>query len=321
MAVQFINELYSQKNAYNKSGNRGNYVLEYNHHMMQIKYTRIIRRGEGYQIKNFISLILAIDYIEQNLRVKTTVADTAAAAYISPSHLQSMFYRAFRISVGDYIIKRKLCRAADDLINSSASITEIAYDCGYQNAESFSRAFKKQFLHAPSVYRKEYSFTQLYPPLTITEGSNTMEKRYDLSEIMDCVQKAKGTYSMNIDIDYFDNINKTYSHNAGDMVIAETSARIGRSIAEGMKYYRIGGDQFVVLTGSDDLSAAETIAKKMLSYSETPIEFEGRTIKFTVSMGIIKIPADTMDAEQVMRDSNEAMMRAKSEGRNCYKII
>lgn len=100
-------------------------------------------------MKNFISLVCAIEYIETNLREQISVNDVALASYTSLSHLQSMFSRSLHVSVGDYISKRKLCIAALDLINTSKSITEIAFDFGYANVESFSRAFKKAVFALP----------------------------------------------------------------------------------------------------------------------------------------------------------------------------
>lgn len=116
-------------------------------------------------MRSFLALICALDFIEENLKGRITTIDVADASYTSVSHLQSMFARTFNVSIGDYVVKRKLCFAAQELIDTEKSVTEMAFDFGYSNVESFTRAFKKQFLCTPSVYRKEYTFSELYPPL------------------------------------------------------------------------------------------------------------------------------------------------------------
>ena len=273
-------------------------------------------------MKNFISLVCAIEFIEQNLRERITVNDVAQSSYVSLSHLQSMFSRALHISVGDYIAKRKLCIAAFELTNTEKSITEIAFDFGYANIESFSRAFKKQFLQSPSAYRKEHYFSELYPRLIINEKEGfSMIKRYDLTEISEKILASKGTYIICADIDHLMVINEQRGYDAGDAAIAETAARIGRSIQKGIDYFRIGADHFVVLTKSTESADAEEIAKKIISYSDNEVAWSGVPFKFSVSMGIVKIPLDISDANETIEKSENAMIEAKREDRNNYKVI
>lgn len=273
-------------------------------------------------MKNFVSLVCALDFIEGNLQHRITVNDVANASYLSISHLQSMFGQAFHVSVGDYIVKRRLCLAARELINSETSVTEMAFDLGYANVESFTRAFKKQFLCTPSVYRKTNKFWELYPPLNMNEREGfSMVKKYDLTEIGEQILASKGTYVICVDIDGMDAINDKIGYAAGDAAIAESAARIGRSVAEGMPYYRIGGDSFAVLTQSPDVQVAEKVAQQILSYAKDDVAWGGGTFRYTLSMGIAKVPLDIKDAEETLKRSEEAMVKAKREGKNCYKVV
>ena len=273
-------------------------------------------------MKSFVSLVCAIEFIEDNLRYQITVTDVAEASYISLSHLQAMFSRTLYISIGEYIAKRKLCIAARDLIHSDRRVTDIAFDFGYANVESFTRAFKKQFLCTPSAYRKLYHFSDLYPRLIISEKEGfDMTKKYDLSEISDKILASKGCYIIAADIDHLLPINEKWGRGAGDMAIAQTAARIGDSIAPGMDYFRIGNDSFVVLTGSHDVAVAEDVARKIIAHADDEVHFGDVTFTFTISMGIVKIPLDIKDAKQSIDRSDAAMMAAKHEGRNCYKVM
>ena len=273
-------------------------------------------------MKSFVSLVYALDYIEDNLRRRITVNDVAYASYASISHLQSMFMRTLHVSIGDYVAKRKLCLAARDLIDTQKRVTDIAFDFGYSNVESFIRAFKKQFLCTPLVYRKTYKFSELYPPLNIYQKEGfSMVKKYDLAEISEQILASKGTYVICVDIDQMLAINDEIGYAAGDAAIAETAARIGRSIGEGMQYYRIGGDSFAVLTQSQDMKVAETIAQTIISFAEDDVSWSGGTFRFSLSMGIAKIPLTIKNAEDTLLRSEEAMISAKHHGRNCYKVM
>lgn len=273
-------------------------------------------------MKSFISLVCAVEYIEQHLHERIGVSDVAQASYLSLSHLQGMFSKTFRISVGDYIAKRKLCLAARWLGHTQRSITDIAFEIGYANAESFSRAFKKQFLQTPSSYRRENSFSDLYPRLIINEkeGFNVI-KRYDLTDISEKILASKGSYIICADIDHLMDINEHKGRDAGDAAIAETSARISRSIHSGMDYFRIGADHFVILTRSGDPALAEGIAGKIISQAGEDVIWSGKPFTFSVTMGLVKIPMDISDAKEAIERSEAAMFEAKREGRNCYKVM
>ncbi len=275
-------------------------------------------------MQSFINLICAIEFIEDNLMGRLSVEAVALAAYISSSHLQKMFSRVFRCSVGEYFTKRRLCQSAHLLINTNQRITDVALDCGYENTESFSRAFKKQFLASPSVYRKTYRFSNLYPKFTLVESDMKegleMIRKYDLSEISSKILSSKGTYIISADIDHLMQINETMGHETGDIALAESSARIERSIGKDMSFFRIGNDNFVILTGTNDLAITEEIAKKILSYSDDELKWNKGTFKFSLSMGITLIPCDLIEAKETIEKVDAVMIESKKNGRNAYMI-
>lgn len=96
----------------------------------------------------------AILYIEQHLGEDIKVEDAAIAAGYSYYHFTRQFQALLGESVGSYIRKRRLAKAAKEILYTDRRIIDIALDCGFQTAESFSRAFKAQYLVSPAVYRK-----------------------------------------------------------------------------------------------------------------------------------------------------------------------
>ena len=96
-----------------------------------------------------------IEYIEANLDKDIHLNFLASGFALSKYH----FHRIFKALIGDpparYIQKRRLSRAADDLIHTNKRIVDIAFDYGFNSHESFIRSFKTQYFLTPSRFRTE----------------------------------------------------------------------------------------------------------------------------------------------------------------------
>lgn len=94
-----------------------------------------------------------IDYIEQNISEQLTLQSISQQFYLSEFHFSRLFKMITGTSIKQYILGRKLALAAEKLQDSQNSITNIAYDLGFEYPEVFSRNFKKWFGVAPAIYR------------------------------------------------------------------------------------------------------------------------------------------------------------------------
>jgi len=278
-------------------------------------------------MERFLSLMMALEYIEANLTNPISLEDVANAACISLSHLHRMFTRVFGCPLKEYITKRRLCSAAYDLVHSDTSITELAFAYQYGTVESFSRAFRRHFRTSPSSFRRQNRFSDLYPRIVLApnprKGGDSMTPipKYDLSELSKRILNAKGTYILDVDIDYLVEINEKLGWGAGDTAIAETAARIRRSIPPETAFFRIAADEFIVITGTRELKSAEEIAQKILSYSGDPVTWNETTFAFSVTVGIAKVPDDINELKPAVELVREAMFQAKGESRNSYKVL
>jgi AraC family transcriptional regulator len=272
------------------------------------------------------SLVLAVEYIENNLTNAITPEDAATAAFVSASHLYKLFSRAFFCSPMEYITKRRLCHAADALAREDATVTELAFLYQYNSLESFSRAFKRQYRISPGEYKKRKPrFTNLYPKYNLSEkGVYTMaftQIGYNTEELSERLLSARGTYFLLADIDFFKKINDTYTHEAGDAVLAATAARIEKSITPDMYLLRIGGEEFGVFTGLASAKEAEEIAQKIISFADEELVWKDLTLKFTISIGVGRIPEHFQNIEQATDAAEKAMGKAKENGRNTFYRI
>jgi len=120
-----------------------------------------------------------------------------------------------------------------------------------------------------------------------------------------------------IDIDYFKHINDSYGHEAGDAVLKETAARLGRTVREIDIVGRMGGDEFVVvLSEVSDAGAVLALAEKLRIECGKPLLFDGRELRIAISMGISLFPDDGEDFRTLLRFADSALYHAKGEGRN-----
>ena len=95
-----------------------------------------------------------IEYIEANLDFDISLSQVAVEAGLSQWHFQRIFKALTNETLKTYIRSRRLANSLDKLLHSELKIIDIALTSGYQNQESFTRAFKASFQIPPSEYRK-----------------------------------------------------------------------------------------------------------------------------------------------------------------------
>lgn len=94
-------------------------------------------------------------YIDQNLDTKLTLDELCKVECISKYHFHRLFHLYFGLPVFKYIQLQRMRKAASQVYyHDHLSITTIAFDAGFENVESFSRAFKRMFLTSPSEFKK-----------------------------------------------------------------------------------------------------------------------------------------------------------------------
>ncbi len=218
-------------------------------------------------MKNLEILRMALTFIEDNLTSDIHTEDIAAHCYCSKSTLEKLFRYMNGISVRDYMIRRRMVYAAGRLReNPSQNLLELAVLCCYNSNEAFGRAFKSVWNCNPSEFNRIYHFSGLYPRLRVPtqEGGYKMrnKKQVDISELYDLFRERSDCYFVCADIKHLIPINEI-SRKAGDLAILEAMKRLSDSAGEEDIVFRIGGDEFVILTNTTDAAEAEAIAGKI----------------------------------------------------------
>ncbi|MBA1147070.1 EAL domain-containing protein [Ectothiorhodospiraceae bacterium WFHF3C12] len=122
-----------------------------------------------------------------------------------------------------------------------------------------------------------------------------------------------------LDLDRFKNINDSLGHSRGDELLAAVGEALTEALRADDTVARVGGDEFVLLfEGIAEADGAARIGDKLLTLFERPFTVDAREIRLTASMGICVCPRDGTDADELLRNAEAAMYRAKEAGRNNY---
>lgn len=122
-----------------------------------------------------------------------------------------------------------------------------------------------------------------------------------------------------VDLDGFKAINDNLGHAVGDGILRGLARRIQSCLRETDTAGRLGGDEFAVLLTNlaNELDAA-TVARKLLTSLNEPIQFRQQATAVKCSIGISTLPRDTTDAEDMIKKADTAMYHAKERGGNVF---
>lgn len=127
---------------------------------------------------------------------------------------------------------------------------------------------------------------------------------------------------MFIDLDRFKWVNDTLGHAAGDELLKETAARLRQCLRRSDTVARLGGDEFTaILPDMSHGPLAERVATKVLDQLSSPYGLEGQEVFISGSIGITVFPDDASTPQEMMKNADAAMYRAKHEGRNAYRFF
>jgi AraC family transcriptional regulator len=108
----------------------------------------------------------ALEFMESKMNEPLDIEAIAKVAYSSPFHFQRMFHMLTGMTVGEYVRKRKLTLAAQELAVSSSKVVDVALKYGYNSPESFSKLFRKIHGISPSEARHSGVSLKAFPRLS-----------------------------------------------------------------------------------------------------------------------------------------------------------
>lgn len=123
-----------------------------------------------------------------------------------------------------------------------------------------------------------------------------------------------------MDLDGFKDVNDQYGHEVGDQLLMTLADRMRHTLRESDTLARLGGDEFVaVLPDLSDGLGTIPLLQRLMNGASQPIEVGGQSLQVTASVGVTIYPQnDEVDADQLLRQADQAMYQAKLAGKNRF---
>jgi len=219
---------------------------------------------------------------------------------------------AFDAGVDDYIVKPFKPKLLLARIRAGIRVVEL------QHQVEVDKKLQREQLAKLAVLNRKLRAAALTDPLTELPNRRYAMKRLE-SEWIAWRRTGQPLSLLMVDIDHFKAVNDTYGHDVGDIVLRETARAMGRTLRRSDTCARIGGEEFLVISPNADRDGACALAERIREGVETTTmkngAFEGSV---TVSIGVTTLGegSEVGDTEALLKLVDEAVYRAKKEGRN-----
>jgi diguanylate cyclase (GGDEF)-like protein len=226
--------------------------------------------------------------------------------------------------------------AADDVVRETAIQLELSPEVLAQSLSMLQRSLDVTLVRMCQSFEDERwraheELTRRQEELAFLATHDTLTGLPNRTLILDRVEQMlvrarraqAPVAALFIDLDNFKSINDTLGHGAGDELLRTVAARLQGVVRDIDALGRLGGDEFVVVAEGMSLSAGpELIAERLLDALKQPFELKGsekNRLIVTASVGIAA--GDRPSAEELLRDADIAMYRAKWDGKNRHVVF
>jgi diguanylate cyclase (GGDEF)-like protein len=169
--------------------------------------------------------------------------------------------------------------------------------------------------------QEELAFLATHDPLTGLPNRTLILDRVEQMLVRSRRSQAP-VAALFIDLDNFKGINDTLGHGAGDELLRAVCARLQGVVRDIDALGRLGGDEFVIVAEGMSLDAGpELIAERLLEALGQPFKLKGAENRLTVTASVGIATGDRVSAEELLRDADIAMYRAKWSGKNRYVVF
>lgn len=215
---------------------------------------------------------------------------------------------------------------------SSSEDEQLSLDCITAGAQDFllkseisSARLKRSLLHASTRFeleKKLYKTYQKVKSLAETDSLTGLSNRYCFDESLKQVlainhRSNKKVALLLFDLDNFKLVNDSFGHDVGDLLLKKVVSRVKGCLRGSETFARLGGDEFAIMLGGlDGSDQAGQVAQRIISVLYKPFDIASTSIRATLSLGISLYPENGRTSEELFKDADIAMYRAKKNGRN-----
>lgn len=157
------------------------------------------------------------------------------------------------------------------------------------------------------------ALTKLPNRMYLTEYAEVVFSHHRLHQ-----QKAAFLY---IDLDGFKSVNDAFGHHIGDQLLVQMANRLHNKLNQSHKLFRIGGDEFVLISENTDINEAMQLAEEILHFIEETYLIASKDINISASLGIAMYPEHGTNIQDLLINADVAMLVSKDQGRNTYTVF
>ena len=158
---------------------------------------------------------------------------------------------------------------------------------------------------------------------SLTGLPNRVVLRTRLTQAANAMRRDDGAFALlSLDLDRFKNVNDTLGHQTGDLLLIEVARRIEQNVRSADTVARFGGDEFVVLlTPPVQPMEVGALAERLIAAVSAPYLINDQRILIGASVGIALAPQDGENIEELLRNSDVALYRAKTDGKGRFRYF
>jgi two-component system cell cycle response regulator len=245
---------------------------------------------------------------------KTEFAKHLYIIILTASESDDELVQAFEAGADDYVGKPFVPKVLEARVRGGRRII------GYQEKMHNDRAIIQDYADQLTAVNKRFHTMAMTDSLT-----GLPNRRHAMERLQDMISESRRTGNVfsciMIDIDHFKQINDTYGHDRGDMVLKEISAVFRRKSRTYDMISRFGGEEFLVVSELKSLEETLTFAERLRQQvAEYTIDLQGTAIRITISLGIAMMTPDTTESSSLIVAADRALYNAKRNGRNRVEV-
>lgn len=227
--------------------------------------------------------------------------------------LEGDFSFEFHLQSGKPVYLEVQIRIIQDPVSHLTGRLIICHDITQQKLSQLHAEARLRQIEALQVSLKELAIRD---PLTSAFNLRYVQETLP-RELARAQREQKPLSLVMIDVDGFKQLNDTYGHPAGDMMLVHLCTILSSHTREGDILARMGGDEFLVVLSSADIETARHRAEAWRqAFAESGLRYKNFTIRGSFSVGLAAFPSQASDAEELIRLADDALYQAKMTGRN-----
>ena len=193
---------------------------------------------------------------------------------------------------------------------------------GSDEVATLARTFNDLIEHLGARQTLEQRLEHMAHHDALTDLPNRLRLRQATENELARVQRGETIAVLCLDLDHFKSVNDTLGHPAGDCLLRTVAERLRQSVRETDIVARVGGDEFaVVQVAAEQPRGAIVLADRLIETLAKPFDLDGHQVVIGTSIGIALAPSDGLDTDELMKNADMALYRAKADGRGVSRFF